>query len=74
MNGTVSYAAGALVAVWLWAGASAAVPVGTAFTYQGSVNKDGTAYHGSCDLFFRLYDAAVGGTPSATRSRSPAWP
>jgi hypothetical protein len=35
---------------------------GTAFTYQGRLLYNGTAINGSCDLTFRLYDAASSGT------------
>jgi hypothetical protein len=36
--------------------------LGTAFTYQGHLQRDGTAYSGSCALAFNLYDAASGPT------------
>ena len=40
-------------------------PVGTAFTYQGELKKEGfpvTAAVPGCDFKFRLYDAELGGT------------
>ena len=42
------------------AGATA-VALGTAFTYQGQLIKDGVPANGSCDIRFILYDAGVGG-------------
>jgi formylglycine-generating enzyme required for sulfatase activity len=49
----------------LTAGASLvdAVPLGTAFTYQGVLNNGGSAVNGSTDLTFTLYDAASGSSP-----------
>ncbi len=41
---------------------SQAVPMGTAFTYQGQLSKNGTPVTNTCDLQFRLYDAANSGT------------
>ena len=38
-----------------------AVPLGTAFTYQGQVQTSGEPENGTCDFQFALYDAAVGG-------------
>jgi hypothetical protein len=37
-------------------GSAHAVPVGSAFTYQGQITKDGVPYEGTCDLLLRLYD------------------
>jgi len=34
----------------------------TSFTYQGQLQKDGTAVNGTCDLALTLYDAATSGT------------
>ena len=36
-------------------------PVGTSFTYQGKLEDEGVPVDGSCDMEFRLYDAAVFG-------------
>lgn len=36
--------------------------LGTAFTYQGQLKKGGSPVNGTCDLQFKLYDAASGGT------------
>ena len=41
---------------------------GTAFTYQGNLNRDGTAYNGSVELAFTLWDAATNGTQLAATS------
>jgi hypothetical protein len=38
---------------------------GTAFTYQGRLDADGTPANGSFDLRFGIYDAASGGSPLA---------
>src|SRR5262245_51144378 len=43
------------------AGTAAAAPIGTAFTYQGSLNDNGTAPTGLYDFRFSLWDAMVGG-------------
>ncbi len=40
---------------------SSAVPLSTAFTYQGRLSQDGTPANGNCDIRFILYDAAIGG-------------
>ena len=36
--------------------------LGTGFTYQGQLKQSGTAYTGTCDFKFVLFDAASGGT------------
>jgi hypothetical protein len=36
-------------------------PLGSAFTYQGEIRKDGAPYGGACDLKFELWNAAGGG-------------
>lgn len=38
-----------------------AAPLGTAFTYQGQLSKDGLPYTGSADFVFSLHDAAGAG-------------
>lgn len=42
--------------------ALAADPLGTAFTYQGQLKNSGSAFTGSCDMQFGLYDAQAAGT------------
>ena len=37
-----------------------AAPVGTAFTYQGELVKNGSPYQGSADFVFRLFNVASG--------------
>ncbi len=37
-------------------------PVGTAFTYQGYIEDEGSPPNGSYDLQFSLWDAPTGGT------------
>ncbi|GAB4406571.1 MAG: hypothetical protein Kow00123_19230 [Anaerolineales bacterium] len=50
---------------------SVQAPVGTAFTYQGQLRKDGSPYSGTCDFRFGLYDAATGGAQvGTTQARS----
>jgi hypothetical protein len=41
--------------------APAQTPLGTAFTYQGQLQNTGAPENGSCDLQFKLFDAATGG-------------
>ncbi|MBC7263072.1 MAG: hypothetical protein H5T64_01800 [Chloroflexi bacterium] len=43
-----------------------ATPVGTAFTYQGRLIKDGNPVNGTADIQFSLWDAAAGGTQIGT--------
>ncbi len=50
------------VAMMLGHGGADAVPVGTAFTYQGVVEKNGIAVSGACSIRFSLYDALTGGS------------
>lgn len=46
----------------LWAaGIAHADPLGTSFTYQGQLKKDGVPVNNECNLTFDLYDAAEGG-------------
>jgi hypothetical protein len=47
----------------LAAAAATAAPVGTAFTYQGSLRDGSVPAEGSFDLEFTLYDDAAGGSP-----------
>lgn len=54
--------------------AAHADPVGTAFTFQGYLEKDAVPYSGTAEFELRLYDAAVGGSqvgPTATHSGVP---
>jgi len=45
--------------------------IGTAFTYQGQLEKDGNLVNDTCNLEFRLYTAASGGSQvGPTQSRS----
>jgi len=39
---------------------------GTAFTYQGVLNENGSAANGNYDLRFELFTASVGGLPTVT--------
>src|SRR5262245_19802909 len=43
-------------------GSAAATAVGTAFTYQGLVEKNGAGINGNCSIKFTLYDALTGGS------------
>jgi hypothetical protein len=51
------------VTVALFVSAAHAAPVGTAFTYQGSLRDGSVPAEGSFDLEFTLYDDAAGGSP-----------
>ena len=37
-------------------------PLGTAFTYQGRLDRDGSPFTGTCDFQFGLWDAASEGS------------
>lgn len=53
----------AAVAVAVMHGSTAtAAPLGTAWTYQGTIYVGGSGYTGVCDLRFELWDAASGGS------------
>jgi hypothetical protein len=41
--------------------ARAQTPLSSSFTYQGALNVSGSAFTGSADFHFRLYDGATGG-------------
>lgn len=60
---SLSVVAIALAMATLLASASAlAAPAGTAFTYQGKLDRGGSPASGSFDLEFKLWDAASGGS------------
>ena len=47
-------------------------PMGTQFTYQGQISKDGSPFTGNCGFLFEVYDASTSGTKIGdTLSRSP---
>lgn len=46
----------------LLAGAASSAPLGTAFTYQGRLDRNGVAVNDTYSMIFRLYDAASAGT------------
>jgi hypothetical protein len=50
------------LAVFLAAGAAPALAQGTAITYQGKLENDGSPVNGPINFQFRLYTAATGGT------------
>jgi hypothetical protein len=54
------------IAIGLSAGPALAVPVGSAFTYQGRLADGGNPANGPFDLRFTLFDAAAGGAPVGT--------
>lgn len=65
--GTAARVAAAALAFLLMAGLALAqepqsTPLGTAFTYQGSLKVSDAPYTGTCDVKFGLYDALTGGT------------
>ena len=47
---------------------------GTAFTYQGRLNNNGSPANGSYDLAFTLFNTNISGAPSPGRSPTPPWP
>jgi hypothetical protein len=52
-----------LAAVTARASSLAQEPLGTGFTYQGKLDKDGIPHTGTCDFQFSLWDAAGSGSP-----------
>lgn len=50
-----------LWSVILMIGSVQAAPLGTAFTYQGQLQKNGSPYNGTCSFQFSLWDAVSGG-------------
>ena len=59
----------ALAAVFVLAlccGHAAAEPVGSSFTYQGVLDRDGAPVTGLADIRFSLWDAPSGGTNVAS--------
>jgi hypothetical protein len=55
-----------VVLLALAAGAAHANALGTAFTYQGRVDRNGVAVSDTYSMIFRLYDAATAGTQVGT--------
>jgi hypothetical protein len=51
-----------LGALLIAAASAAASPLGTAFSYQGQLLKNGSPYQGNADGIFRLFDAATSGS------------
>jgi hypothetical protein len=45
----------------VWLAAPAAVPMGTAVTYQGQIQQADSPVNGTCDFQFSLWDAMTGG-------------
>jgi hypothetical protein len=45
-----------------WREVSVQAAVGTTFTYQGRLQKDGNPVNSTCDFQFALFDAASGGS------------
>jgi hypothetical protein len=64
MRNTYKNLIGCTFAVLLLAGSTnlAATPLGSAFTYAGSLQFDGTRVNGTADLRCTLWDAAAGGS------------
>jgi hypothetical protein len=62
MRTTIGFAVSVVIAAALAQSPAGAVPVGTAFTYQGVVEKNGTGINGACSIRFSLYDAVSGGS------------
>ena len=55
-----------LVAMLLAQAAYGQTELGTAFTYQGRLKRDGVAVNGTCDFEFSLWDHATGGAQAGT--------
>ena len=61
-------------AIWLLAiflalcGVCGAAPLGTAFTYQGELQDQGTSANGAYDFEFALYDIGSGGAALSTQT------
>jgi hypothetical protein len=53
--------AGLLLGTTSSSAAPGATPLGTDFTYQGHLERDGSPYTGTCDFQFSLWDAESGG-------------
>jgi hypothetical protein len=53
-------------------GGGGAGPIGTGFSYQGLLKKNGAPITGNCDMQFKLYDAAVGGNLLGTVTAQPS--
>ena len=58
---TAAIACAALACAGASASRAHAAPLGTAFTYQGQLQRSGEPANDSCDFQFVLYDAAAGG-------------
>jgi hypothetical protein len=56
-----SVAVAALLHSGVWLPSSAAAPLGTAFTYQGQLVKDGALVSDTCDFIFGLWNSDVVG-------------
>ncbi len=50
------------------------VAVGTTFKYQGQIKRNTTLFTGTCDMQFKLWDAAAGGTQQGTMLSTNAVP
>ena len=57
----VARCAGLLIALWVTT-ASAQTPLGTEFTYQGTLELSGSPVEGTADFQFKLFGAATGGS------------
>jgi hypothetical protein len=57
-----------IVLSFVFALAAFGVPVGTSWTYQGQLQRSGTAYNGTCNFQFSLWDAASAGFQTGTQS------
>lgn len=62
--------AAAMVALLVHVGGVWAADIGTAFTYQGSLEDGSGPVTDTCDFQFQLYDAAAGGNLMGTNPQS----
>lgn len=73
---TLSRAAATLAVVFIAAAllvsahATSALAIGTGFTYQGQLKKNGTPYTGNANFSFQLYTASSGGTLLGTLNQN----
>ena len=71
---TIVVIAGLLLGTTTSSAEPGTTPLGTAFTYQGRLDRTGAPYTGSCDFLFSLFDAETEGTKIGETMPSPVCP